>query len=124
MIQEEKELLIKDLCARVPYKVKVQYNNEIYDIDYISALYEEVHLDNPDNYTIGLSEIKPYLRPMSSMTEKEMKVHEQLTKDLHYKPRVSTAIRFMDWLNSKHFDYRGLISMGLALEAPKDMYEL
>lgn len=121
MTQEEKELLIKDLCARVPYKVKVQYNNEIYNIDYISALYEEVNLDNPDNYTVGLSEIKPYLRPMSSMTE------EENDYSLHYGANLQyIGVRDMDeyitWLNAHHFDYHNLIDRGLALPAPEDMY--
>lgn len=116
MTQEDKELLLTDLSARLPYGIKVQYNNEIYDIDYISALYEEVNLDNPDNYTIGLSEIKPYLRPMSSMTEEEKEILRTLkwTKLEHHT---------VDWLNAHHFDYRGLIEKGLALKAPEGMYE-
>ena len=56
MTQEDKELLLKDLCARLPHGVRVQYENKIYNIDYISALYEEVKLDTLDNYTIlGIS---------------------------------------------------------------------
>ena len=73
MIQEEKQLLLKDLCARQPWGVKVQYNNKVYAIDYVSAEYEEVKLNILDNYTVGISDIKPYLRPMSSMTEEEKK---------------------------------------------------
>ena len=72
MTQEDKELLLKDLSARLPYGVKVQYEGNIFDIDYISPMYEEVRLDFADYYTIDISEIKPYLRPMSSMTEEQL----------------------------------------------------
>ena len=125
MTQEEKQLLLKDLCARQPWGVKVQYNNKVYAIDYVSAEYEEVKLDILDNYTVGISDIKPYLRPMSSMAEKEkLEVKEYLNsiegKLIGFKARTIWVI---DYLNSIHVDYRGLIPMGLALEAPKDMYK-
>jgi hypothetical protein len=121
MTEKEKQLLLKDLCARLPYGVKVQYNNEIYNIDYISALYEEVKLDIPDNYTIGISEIKPYLRPMSSMTKDEVKEYEHTMIPLGYYDGYT--IDTFDWLNRHHFDYRGLTEKGLALEAPNNMYK-
>ena len=116
---------MKDLCARQPWGVKVQYNNKVYAIDYVSAEYEEVKLDILDNYTVGISDIKPYLRPMSSMAEKEkLEVKEYLNsiegKLIGFKARTIWVI---DYLNSIHVDYRGLIPMGLALEAPKDMYK-
>ena len=150
MIQEEKELLLKDLSARLPYGVKVQYNNEIYNIDYISVLYEEVKLDIPDNYTIGISEVKPYLRPMSSMTEEEKKdllvttvgnegpKHFRVLQDgsidntdatiqdlnkfnMHWVNfDKDTVTLYLDWLNAHHFDYRGLIEKGLAIEVTKE----
>lgn len=125
MTQEEKQLLLKDLCARQPWGVKVQYNNKVYVIDYVSAEYEEVKLDILDNYTVGISDIKPYLRLMYSMTEKEkLEVKEYLNsiegKLIGFKARTIWVI---DYLNSIHVDYRGLIPMGLALEAPKDMYK-
>lgn len=126
MKKEEKQLLLKDLCARQPWGVKVQYNNKVYVIDYVSAEYEEVKLDILDNYTVGISDIKPYLRPMSSMTEKEkLEVKEYLNsiegKLIGFKARTIWVI---DYLNSIHVDYRGLIPMRLALEAPKEMYKL
>ena len=72
MTQEEKDLILKylDLCARVPHDVKVQYMNNIFVVDYISS-YKEVKLDVPDNYTVGISEVKPYLFPLSSLTEEQ-----------------------------------------------------
>lgn len=118
MTQEEKELLLADLTARLPCGVKVQYNNEIYNIDYISVLYEEVKLDIPDNYTIGISEVKPYLRPMSSMTDEEKEEYHKLC-DSYYGLYFDTADS-IDWLNKKMFDYRGLIPKGLAIEVTKD----
>ena len=124
MTQEEKELLLKDLSARLPYEVKVQYNNEIYNVDYISVLYEEVKLDIPDNYTVGISEIKPYLRPMSSMTEEEKNEYLNTFK----KSIIGTdeedgrvwTVSSIDWLNKHYFDYRGLIEKGLAIAVTEE----
>ena len=131
MKQEDKELLLKDLCARVPYGVKVQYMNNIFVIDYVSS-YEEVKLDTSDNWTVGVSEVKPYLFPLSSMTEeqkaelkqehiKDQKLYvECLTraakgdKSMRGKVIIHYA---MDWCNKNHFDYRGLIKKGLVLDA-------
>lgn len=137
MTEEDKELLLKDLCARQPYGVKVQYNNEIYDIDYISALYEEVHLDIPDNYTIGISEIKPYLRPLSSMTPEEYEEMGKAIQENYISPCgemkpgespltacvINQANNLLNWIYKKHFDYRDLIDKGLALEAPDNLYK-
>jgi hypothetical protein len=131
MTQEEKELLLKDLSARLPYEVKVQYNNEIYNVDYISVLYEEVKLDIPDNYTVGISEIKPYLRPMSSMTEEEnVEYYNTMDKetqrnypnscDFSESVYYSNTIKTFDWLNAHHFDYRGLIEKGLAIAVDEE----
>ena len=130
MGKEDKELLLKDLCARLPYGVKCNYNynNEIYNIDYISALYEEVKLDIPNNYTIGISEVKPYLRPMSSMTEEERVeyFYNRMTSWAQNEFGESYTEAVMqyriDFLLEHHFDYRGLIEKGLALEAPEGMY--
>ena len=114
MTQEDKELLLKDLCARLPCNVKVLYNNEVFNVDYISAIYEEIKLDIPDNYTINISEVKPYLFPLSSMTE------EQKSQYNFYLTRIVFAYDaslLIDWLNKNHFDYRGLIEKGLAIDA-------
>lgn len=135
MIQEEKQLLLKDLCARQPWGVKVQYNNKVYAIDYVSAEYEEVKLNILDNYTVGISDIKPYLRPMSSMTDEEKKeYYETMDKythrlypnsaDFSEHTEYSWTTETFDFLNAHHLDYRGLIPMGLAIEAPKGMYNI
>ena len=115
MTQEDKELLLRDLCARVPYGVKVQYMNNIFVIDYVSS-YEEVKLDVPDNYTVGISEVKPYLFPLSSMTEKQKKEYQYITERRMYDPSYSISDS-TDWLNKNHFDYRGLIKKDLAIDA-------
>ena len=115
MTQENKDLLLKDLCARLPYGVKVLYKHSVFDIDYISSMYEEVHLDIVDNYTIGISEIKPYLFPLSSMTDEQEKEYNNLNCwELGCFPHTEEAL---DYLIANHFDYRGLISMGLAIDA-------
>ena len=73
MTKEEKDLLLKDLCARQYYEVKVLYEGQVNEIQYIEPRYCEVKLVDATYYTIGIEEIKPYLRPMSSMTEEEGK---------------------------------------------------
>ena len=131
MIQKEKQLLLKDLCARQPWGVKVQYNNKVYTIDYVSTEYEEVKLNILDNYTVGISDIKPYLRPMSSMTEEEKKeYYETMDKythrlypnsaDFSEHTEYSWTIDTFDFLNAHHLDYRGLLPMGLAIEGNKE----
>ena len=145
MTQEEKELLLKDLCARLSYGVKVQFENKIVDIEYISSIHQEVKLDTLDNYTVSLSEIIPCLRPMSSMTEEEFNDLKEYTGLKYGHGRGLELSSFMndtykcldfylsevpsyvvvlvfDWLNAHHFDYRGLIEKGLAIEAPEGMY--
>ena len=125
MTQEEKQLLLKDLCARLPYKVKARFCNgvkeergDVWDIDMFSGAI---------NVDYIIDDVKPYLRPMSSMTEEE---YEDLCNSctwLWFKDDLRTVThgdhKCYDWLNAHHFDYRGLIEMGLALEAPKRMYK-
>ena len=112
---EDKQLVLKDISARVPYKVKFQ--NENIPTPNVATL---------DMTYLRMFEIregvifKPYLRPMSSMTEEEIKEWATILNFVEEK-RVEKSI---DWLNAHHFDFRGLIPMGLALEAPEGMYKL
>ena len=115
MTKEDKELLLKDLCARLPYGVKMNVHHYYEDND--DGI---ITLDVFWLYDIQIGskwEIKPYLRPMSSMTEEEWKEY------LNLAPFTNGWFAVMDWLNARHFDYRGLIEKGLALEAPEGMYK-
>ena len=127
MIQEYKELL-KDLCERLPYRIKVKtpYNDAslvgIIKRDGYSKETEYVDVIT-DKQTYPIRYIKPYLRPMSSMTEEEYKEYSKLW-DLQDKFPTDADIRFkidvFDWLNANHFDYRRLIEKGLAIEVTKE----
>jgi len=118
MTQEEKQLLLKDICARLPYGVMVQSVGE----NKILGLSD---LSNPDLFLP-----KPYLRPMSSMTEEELKEFYMI-EGMDTKPIIWNKPQYdwhfttngIDYLLSHHFDYRGLIPMGLALEASENMYK-
>lgn len=127
MTQEEKELLLKDLCARFPYGVKVHtwYNSPV-DIECVGIdLYTcviNLNIPNDDNAKVYVDNCKPYLRPMSSMTEDEMVSYlDTITGD--DKSKLDEVVNLVDWLNRHHFDYCGLIEKGLALEAPEGMYK-
>lgn len=129
MKQEDKQLLLVDLCARLPYGVIVnaQYKDgEGWKTEdkKILGLYEDgqVYLDCV--YTT-IDCIKPYLRPMSSMTLEELEEYRRFgdhIRDAECKIHIANYNQ-IDWLNEHHFDYRGLIPKGLALEAPEDMYK-
>ena len=122
MTKEEKKLMLQDLCARTFYGVKVQYMNKIFDIDYISPIYEEIKLNTSGNWTIDVFEIKPYLFPLSSMSEEQQKEFDQLIK-LELKaindeiPHTQVTTFEIDFYNKNHFDYRELIEKGLAIDA-------
>ena len=120
MTQEDKQLLLKDLCARLPYGMKYIFGND--DCDYAMDMISLIVVDDafPFEY------IKPYLRPMSSMTEEEQRTLDSMCNGVEMVSRLSGLKMFnkaFDWLNEHHLDYRGLIDKGLALEAPKDMYK-
>ena len=120
MTQENKELLLKDLCARLPYGVKVLYEGQVKEIQYIEPLYNELKLlDDFSNYTIGIEDIKPYLRPMSNMTDEERKEYNKI-QCVYGVTSISKHGEMTDWLNKHHFDYRGLIPMDLAIEVTKE----
>ena len=118
MTQEDKELLLKDLCARLPYGVKVKYYSMEYPYGTEKPVKLTPYLLNDRWYNIVC--VEPYLRPMSSMTEEE--AFEFGDTILNAEPE-DLAVNKIDWLNAHHFDYRGLIEKGLALEAPSDMYK-
>lgn len=117
MTKEDKELLLKDLCARLPYGVKIKYlpDNRLDGI-VLPYLHNGLTVLQKGNisYRANVKYIRPYLRPMSSMTDEEReKFRYGFGSDLY------GNIKRIDWLNKNHFDYRELIPMGLALKAPK-----
>lgn len=164
MIQEYRTLLIKDLCARLPYNVKCEAIDRgikvIGTLNGYTPLTDGSKLfglsnkeyDAPDKYwqpkaQFSVEEIKSYLRPLSSITDEEEKEVEKMW-GWHYDRQANAifnedinnpddyggyhlffvceedAEQLIDWLNEHHFDYRGLIGKGLALEASKGMYNV
>lgn len=125
MTQEDKQLLLVDFCARLPYGVIGLYtwkNKKSYNKELTGNLYDE--LKSSWNSSED-SQFLPYLRPMSSMTEEEKKElrDKNILIAISTSGTVETTIDGFDWLNKKMFDYRGLIEKGLALEAPEGMYK-
>ena len=127
MTQGDKELLLKDLCARLHYEVKVEIDG--YNIGILKGIDGDIiSTDRGINYPLRL--VKPYLRPMSSMTKEEIVELQKLNSGLVWTKDILRdeilGVRYLpgaiDWLNSHHFDYRDLIEKGLALEAPEGMY--
>lgn len=125
MTQNDKDLLLRDLCARLPYGVKVEYENEIFDVEHVCPMYEEVKLDIPETWTIDVSEVKPYLFPMSNMTEEQDKEYALLQTSPGKEGflYVWNCATMMKWLIENRFDYNGLIPKGLAIDATgKNIY--
>ena len=139
MEENLKHLLLKDLCARLPYGVKVEHllhapNNpsELFGVDVDKQILYCDHKGREEWYKVDF--IKPYLRPMSSMTEEEKNYidhrwgadnYGNITTYSSYEGGVSEIeladiVGFQDWLNKNMFDYRGLIEKELAIEVNED----
>ena len=142
MSQEEKRLLLQDLCARLLYGTICEdvYGNSGLLFDLAPEL-NSVTLKISElgsTWTTDIDNVKPYLRPMESMTEEEWrKMHNCCNAMLMGDKRIcirkskfgsfselQDAYTTIDWLLAHHFDYRGLIPMGLALPAPEGMYDI
>lgn len=142
MTQEDKELLLKDLSSRLPYGVKVAFFNEdltyhsepktLTGIECINNL-NYSSLEDEDGNTTIVEFVKPYLFPLSSMTEEQLYNNpigfsQMLTIKADRDWENITINRrayykLVDWFNKNHFDYRGLIEKGLALDATgKNIY--
>ena len=134
MTQEEKDLLLRDLCARLSYGVVVNYNGlarPLFGIE--PTQHFQITLDNAlDGEHNGLvyisldvngEEPKPYLRPLSSMSKEEEKEFKKIVYDSMNIDNISASVYVADWLYSKHLDAHGLIPKGLALETPEGMYK-
>ena len=134
MTLEDRKLLLIDLCARLPYGVKYcreswnyEWDQEMSVVEVLEDIDKEGYINYHKVYKVW--DIKPYLRPMSSMTEEEEKEFndqmykaKQYSDDKSYNVYEVTSLN-IDWLNAHHFDYRGLIPMGLALSALEGMYK-
>lgn len=142
LTQEDKQLLLKDLCARLPYDVKVEVQFEDNGlikncVDVLNVInlhmfmlgggyYENGHLYKKPQYSL-----RPYLRPMSNMTEEEKSYCRNLIEHSYndYDGTNTACViqdeisNYVDYLNSHYLDWRGLIEKGLALEAPEGMYK-
>lgn len=138
MTQEDKELLLKDLCARLPYGVKIQVPYED-GSGYFDETVWEVNNDGPfhiNGWGIEYEYVKPYLFPLSSMTEKQ---YDEFIIISGWEGNIENIRRgkfscigfigldyiydTIDWLNKNHFDYRNLIENSLAIDATgKDIY--
>lgn len=123
MTQEEKQLLLVDLSARLPYGVKMNHIAEmgIAPETLIGIAKDMITLQNSAGYcTDDIDLYKPYLFPLSSMTEEQKKEFD-ISMDMEYaiarNAEVICANRMIDFFNKNHFDYRGLILMGLANDA-------
>ena len=117
MKPEDKEILLKDLCARLPYGVKFMCNKNIYTAKGLDLIVTdegdwEYAVTTKEIAPIEIDFIKPYLFPMSSMTEEQKKKwFYTLSSDYHI------TYDTVDWCNKNHFDYRELIDKSLALDA-------
>ena len=136
MTQEDKELLLKDLCGRLPYGVKVNGVFLNYNKDNGKILYEKCDKEFNYEHLNRYETLKPYLFPLSSMTEEQKKEiskryklhtyyglcieitnHSEGYWDDDNSCNLQDYLWLVDWFNKNHFDYRGLIEKGLAIDA-------
>lgn len=132
MTQEEKDLLLKDLCARLPYGVKIHHlgnhKHNLYKLEVVAAVNYEIFITSQGPYMdncpfiakcAGIEEIKPYLFPLSSMTEEQKKEEYEICKEFI----IGYESNLIDFYNKYHLDYRGLIPKDLAIDATgKNIY--
>lgn len=129
MTKEQKDLLLRDLCARLPYFTKVQIKNEIVVLDSICDD-DGYHFNfiGDDGEGVNIENIKPYLFPLSSMTEEQKRfIKNKICYDWDIDDHpyslwafcidIGDVDELIDWFNENHFDYRGLIPMGIANDA-------
>lgn len=139
MTQEDKDLLLRDLCARLPYGIKCSFgvDNAIYVIEGINpnccgaSEIQATYLKSSINGDFKINSCKPYLFPLSSMTEEQKEEYgkcydidlancaKNLCDRLNGKDTINgyPMYNHIDWCNKNYFDYRGLIPMGLAIDA-------
>ena len=119
MTQEGKKLLFKDLCARLPYGIKASYygtEEERETWDEIEGITLDGYVDI-GQYGLPIERIKPYLFPLSSMTEDQSKEYHELIGGMFGTSALINFEILEDFFHKNHFDYRGLIKKGLAIDA-------
>ena len=130
MIQEDKNLLLQDLCSRLPYGIRCSFgvDDAIYEITGVNpsscgaSEIQATHIKSGINGDFTISSCKPYLFPLSSMTEEQKKEFDQLI-ELELKAindeidHIQATAFEVDFYNKHHFDWRGLIPLGLANDA-------
>ena len=133
MTQKDKELLLGDLCSRLPYFTKVQIKNEIVVLDSICDD-DGYHFNfiGDDKEGVTIEQVKPYLFPVSSMTEEQREEYDKMSElDMEYTITQikndsliwTTGLNRFNWLLKNHFDVYDLIPMGLAIDATgKNIY--
>jgi len=129
MNKEDKRLLLAELSSRLIYKVHLYCEDN--NADAHIGIMTDFYYDMPYTPTICIKDdenkllyryrptydvVKLYLRSMATMTDEESNEWAQLDSDEY-------GINSIDWLNAHHFDYRGLIEKGLAIEEPERMYK-
>ena len=139
MTKEDKDLLLQYLCMALPYGVKCQTKNGIGTLISVECSFGEklVYVDfgcsEAEEYDLNDGDtVKPYLRPVSSMTdeEKSQMTHDCYIISLDFEHRTTDMValwntpRVISWLLEHHFDFMNLIPKGLASEAHKDIYEI
>ena len=129
MTQEYKEILLRDLCARLPYNVIVDYDYNAHDLRKGNYVKHVKHgskcILTCDLLDVFMSPrqnekgeyIKPYLFPLSSMTEEQSKVYHELINGMFGTSALINFEVLTDFFNANHLDYRGLIESGLAIDA-------
>ena len=133
MIRNYKEILLKELSARLPYGLKCNVGEKIpytlsrIEVDYLNGhLLDFIETKDGLDMQVYLSEAKPYLFPLSSMTEEQKQyLKNRFCYDWDGEPydlwkyqiEIGEADGLIDWFNKNHFDYRGLIPLGLAIDA-------
>lgn len=118
MTQQDKELLLKDLCARLPYGVFVEDDmKRTYKLTIGNSYLIDLFYNNGDYVDVP---IKPYLRPISSMTEEEVDIFTKFSVYDEESEYILPNYKAIEWLIENHFDYLGLIDYDLAIKVTKE----
>lgn len=131
MTSTDKEILLSDLCARFPYTICVYLDDKVTQIKEIkydsrNEVYFTLVGGSKTYIGVDIERIKPFLKSLKNMTPKEKMEYERtlnILEDGLGTKLTYTSYYAIEWLNEHHFDFRGLIEKGLAIEAPKDMYK-